>query len=122
MSEDLTWILIRPSDWSVVPLKAVTQILVSNVDKVSELNEREVRLCNYTDVYKNEQINLALQFMRSTASDQEIAKFGLHVNDVVITKDSESWDDIAVPALVSETAPDLVCGYHLAIIRPDPLR
>jgi len=40
------------------------------------------------------------------------AKFGLLVDDVVITKDSESWDDIGVPALVRETASDLVCGYH----------
>ena len=37
---------------------------------------------------------------------------------MVITKDSESWDDIGVPALVRETASDLVCGYHLALLRP----
>jgi type I restriction enzyme S subunit len=41
------------------------------------------------------------------------------VGDVLITKDSEEWDDIAIPALVAETAPDLVCGYHLAIVRPN---
>lgn len=40
----------------------------------------------------------------------------------MITKDSEEWSDIAVPALVSDTAPDLVCGYHLAIVRPRPNR
>ena len=38
--------------------------------------------------------------------------------DVIITKDSESWDDIGVPAFVRETAGDLVCGYHLALLRP----
>ena len=27
-------------------------------------------------------------------------------------------DDIAIPSFVGSTAPDLVCGYHLAIIRP----
>jgi type I restriction enzyme, S subunit len=36
---------------------------------------------------------------------------------VVITKDSESWDDIGIPALVKYTAQDLVCGYHLAVLR-----
>ena len=81
-------------------------------------NEVSVRLCNYTDVYNNEFITLDLDFMQTTASEDEISKFGLRVNDVVITKDSESWDDIGVPALVRETASDLVCGYHLALLRP----
>src|SRR5439155_17619034 len=45
-------------------------------------------------------------------------RFHLDVGDVVITKDSEEWSDIAVPALVAETADDLVCGYHLGITRP----
>ena len=40
--------------------------------------------------------------------------------DVVVTKDSEKYDDIGVPALVREDIPDLVCGYHLAILRPSP--
>lgn len=38
----------------------------------------------------------------------------------MITKDSESWNDIAVPALVAETSNDLVCGYHLAVLRAHP--
>ena len=81
-------------------------------------NEIPVRLCNYTDVYHNEFITLHLDFMQASATVDEIAKFGLCVDDVIITKDSESWDDIGVPALVRETAPDLVCGYHLAVLRP----
>ena len=93
--------------------------VVSNVDKVPAENEISVRLCNYTDVYNNEFITLHLDFMESTATADEIAKFGLLVDDVVITKDSESWDDIGIPALVRETAKDLVCGYHLAVLRPN---
>jgi type I restriction enzyme, S subunit len=91
---------------------------VSSVNKVGVDGETLVRLCNYTDVYNNEFIHCGLNFMHSTATEDEIQKFQLKVNDVVITKDSESWDDIAVPALVVETAEDLVCGYHLALIRP----
>ena len=56
--------------------------------------------------------------METTATAEEISRFGLEVHDVVITKDSEDWRDIAVPAMVVETAPDFVCGYHLAVIRP----
>jgi type I restriction enzyme S subunit len=116
------WDRVLPPCWSAVPLKAVALYEVSNVDKVPEEGETPVRLCNYVDVYKNEFINLGLDFMRSTATKDEISKFGLRVDDVVITKDSESWDDIGVPALVTETADDLVCGYHLAIVRPEPNR
>ena len=39
---------------------------------------------------------------------------------MVITKDSETADDIGIPALITETADDFVCGYHLAILRPNP--
>ena len=58
--------------------------------------------------------------MRATASLAEIARFGLRVGDVIITKDSETPDDIGIPALVDSVGSDLVCGYHLAMIRPVP--
>lgn len=114
----LDWVDKLPKSWEAKPLRSTANYVVSNVDKVPDENEISVRLCNYTDVYNNEFITLALDFMQATASKDEIAKFGLLVDDVVITKDSESWDDIGVPALVRETANDLVCGYHLALLRP----
>jgi len=114
----LDWASNLPATWRAKPLRAVADYTVSNVDKVPADNEALVRLCNYTDVYNNEFITLDLDFMQATATAVEIEKFGLKVDDVVITKDSESWDDIGVPALVKETAGDLVCGYHLAILRP----
>ena len=114
----LDWVNALPQRWEAKPLRAVADYVVSNVDKAPADGEVHVRLCNYTDVYNNEFITLDLNFMEATATQAEIARFGLTVNDVIITKDSESWDDIAVPALVRETAPDLVCGYHLALLRP----
>ncbi|MFN7431216.1 MAG: restriction endonuclease subunit S, partial [bacterium] len=102
-----------------VPLVSMAAIRFSSVDKLSEHGERPVRLCNYTDVYKNTYILSDMPFMRATASTAEVARFGLRVGDVIITKDSETPDDIGVPVVVDSTAPDLVCGYHLALIRPD---
>jgi type I restriction enzyme, S subunit len=122
VSELPRWDAILPAQWNSVPLKAVAMYEVSSVDKVPDEGEIPIRLCNYVDVYKNEFINLELDFMRATATEDEIRKFRLRVDDVVITKDSEAWDDIAVPALVTETADDLVCGYHLAVLRPKPNR
>ena len=113
-----SWILHLPTSWMAKPLRAVADYTVSNVDKISLDDETPVRLCNYTDVYNHEFITLDLDFLKATANESEIEKFTLHVDDVVITKDSESWDDIGVPALVRETSDDLVCGYHLAILRP----
>ena len=90
---------------------------VSNLDKHVRENEVPIRLCNYVDVYKNDRITSAIPFMSATASQDEIERFRLKQGDVLITKDSEAWDDIGVPALVTESADDLVCGYHLALLR-----
>ena len=108
------------SEWSKVPLDDVIDLVLSSVDKKTKDNERAVQLCNYTDVYYNSFIQASLDFMTATATDREIAKCSLFSGDVVITKDSEKHDDIGVPALVREDIPGLVCGYHLAILRPMP--
>lgn len=81
-----------------------------------------VRLCNYLDVYYNDRITDAIDFSPGSATRQEIERFALLPGDVVITKDSELRDDIAVPALVEESGAGTVCGYHLAIIRPNSRR
>lgn len=105
-------------EWMTSTLENAASIIVSNVDKKSNASERSVRLCNYMDVYRLDRIEADGVFMAATASDAQVRKFGLRVGDVLITKDSETPCDIAVPSLVASTAPDLVCGYHLAIIRP----
>jgi len=101
-------------------LKHLARIAVSNVDKKTASDERSVRLCNYTDVYYNELITADLQFMEATASADQIERFALRAGDVLLTKDSETPDDIAVPAYVIADLPGVVCGYHLALLRPGP--
>ena len=103
-------------------LRDIVDLRLSSVDKKSKSHERAVRLCNYMDVYRNTLIHGDMFFMSATATEREIAKCALATGDVVITKDSEKHDDIGVPALVREDIPDLVCGYHLAILRPDPAK
>ena len=97
----------------------MAEIRFSGVDKLSRPSEEPVRLCNYVDVYKNDYITPDLEFMRATATTSEIDRFGLKLGDVIVTKDSETPDDIGIPTIVDYTAPDLVCGYHLALIRPN---
>ena len=118
LREALAWTNVLPDDWESRPLRAVADYVVSNVDKIVAEDEYPVRLCNYTDVYNSEFLDLHGEYLRATATEAEIKKFGLAVGDVIITKDSEAWDDIAVPALVRQTSPDFLCGYHLAVLRP----
>ena len=112
------WLGDVPAHWEVRRLRNVADMRVSNVDKHVKDGEIPVRLCNYVDVYKNDYINGRLEFMRATATNEEIERFRLEEGDVLITKDSEMWDDIGVPALVTEAADDLISGYHLALLRP----
>ncbi len=107
-----------PEEWKTACLCDIANVLFSNVDKKTNSNENDVLLCNYTDVYYNEHITSEINFMRATASDREIDKYRLQNGDVLITKDSETKDDIAVSAIVREEISNLLCGYHLAIIRP----
>lgn len=111
-----------PGDWDLSKLSNIAQVIVSNVDKKFEQNESPVLLCNYLDVYQNEYITSNLEFMRGSASEAEIDKFSLKRGDVLITKDSETAEDIASTAVVADAIPNLICGYHLAILRPDKER
>ncbi|WP_456411834.1 restriction endonuclease subunit S [Oceanithermus sp.] len=112
------WLGEVPEGWEVKKLRQVTRLIVSNVDKKSSNSEVPVRLCNYMDVYNHEVITEDLSFMQATATKEEIRKFAVKRGDVVITKDSEIWNDIGVPAYVNCEAPNLIYGYHLAILRP----
>ena len=115
----VAWLGEIPAGWTTQKLKFVARVQPSNVDKKSKENEEKVLLCNYTDVYYNEEITADLPFMKATASDVQIRKFTLKSGDTIITKDSEDPNDIAVPAYVPKDLEGVVCGYHLALLRPE---
>ena len=114
------WLGDVPEHWEVRPLKHACHVFPSNVDKKSHDGEEPVLLCNYTDVYYNETITAGMNFMEATASTEQIAKFTLRKGDTIITKDSETADDIAIGAYVPADLPGVVCGYHLSMARPSP--
>ena len=115
------WLGEIPAHWDLRRLKTLASIELSNVDKKSIDGQASVRLCNYTHVYNNERITSDLDFMPATATLDQVRRFSLRAGDVLITKDSESWTDIAVPAFVQSDLPGVLCGYHLALVRPgDP--
>jgi|AntRauMinimDraft_4_1070384.scaffolds.fasta_scaffold00714_5 type I restriction enzyme S subunit len=108
-----------PADWSLRRLRHIGDISPSNVDKKENDDETSVSLCNYTDVYYNDTISSEVGFMNSTATKSQVERFSLKSGDILLTKDSESWDDIGIPAFVPNDFPGVLCGYHLFLIRPD---
>lgn len=104
----------------IMRLRHISTVMNSNVDKVIDPAEVPVRLCNYVHVYKNDFITTGIEFDSGSATEAEIKRFRLRIGDVIITKDSEDRHDIGVPAFVRNTADDIVCGYHLTILRALP--
>ncbi len=109
-----------PSDWKVEKLRNVAVLSFSNVDKKSDGQETSVRLCNYLDVFNNLFITNDMPFMVGSANEREIRRFSLFKGDVIITKDSETAEEISEAAVVGEDLENVVCGYHLAILHPNP--
>ena len=105
-------------NWTTCKLREVADVRVSNVDKKIHNAETPIKLCNYMDVYANDYVTESINFMSASASKLEIDRFGLQAGDVVITKDSETPDDIGVSAVVTDSIDGLICGYHLALVRP----
>ena len=109
-----------PLGWKLEKLKFFANVRNSNVDKTISEDEEPVRLCNYTDVYYHDRITADLDFMEGSATEAEIERFQLKRGQVIITKDSEGWDDIGIPAFVTEDMPEVLCGYHLSVFEPGP--
>lgn len=107
-----------PDGWQVVRLGDVAEIAFSSVDKKTVDSEVPVELCNYTDVFYNRRIRPGMDFMTATASPVECDRWALRKGDVLFTKDSETPDEIGIPAYVTADMPEVLCGYHLGLARP----
>lgn len=99
----------------------IAEILISSIDKKSKDGEHSVRLCNFVDVYRNWAItsNLSQSFMAATASVNNIKRFSLKKGYVAFTKDSETRDDIGIPAYIADDLDNTVLGYHCALVKPN---
>jgi len=113
----IEWLPKVPDDWDIFRLRNIAKVQPSGIDKISKPDEIQVKLCNYTDVYNNDIIDNSIPYMIASTTEEELNNFILREDDVIITKDSEDWKDIAVPAYVPNKLPNVVCAYHLALIR-----
>ena len=100
-----------PDGWQRVRLGDVADVAFSGVDKRTVEGELPVQLCNYTDVFYNRHISVEMDLMNATATTSESDKWTLRKGDVLFTKDSETSEEIGIPAYI-------VDGYHLGLARP----
>ena len=121
------------SDWKCVTLHSnwmqmkkyklgdIATVEISGVDKKMTDGEKEIRLCNFVDVYYNWAITIAQHdsFMLATARLNEISKFQLKRGQVALTKDSETRDDIGISTYIADDFEDVILGYHCALISPN---
>ena len=63
--------------------------------------------------------NLSQSFMAATASVNNIKRFSLKKGYVAFTKDSETRDDIGIPAYIADDLDNTVLGYHCALVKPN---
>ena len=91
-----------PEGWRLVRLGDVAEVAFSGVDKRTIEGEFPVKLCNYTDVFYNRRIQASMDFMPATATQSELKRWALKQGDVLFTKDSETADEIGIPAFVAD--------------------
>lgn len=99
----------------------IATVEISGVDKKIKDGEKEIRLCNFVDVYYNWAITTAQHdgFMLATARPNEISKFQLKKGQVALTKDSETRDDIGIATYIADDFDDAILGYHCALVTPN---
>ncbi|HUX58967.1 MAG TPA: restriction endonuclease subunit S [Bacteroidales bacterium] len=112
---------IMPKEWDELLINDCIDPIMSNVDKHIYENEIKILLCNYMDVYNNRYMTKGISFSDGSVNASEMQRFSLKSQDVIITKDSETPDDIAVPTVLIEKVENLICGYHLCILRSKDL-
>ena len=114
----LEWVGEIPKHWKISKLKYVSKLNGSNVDKHIYEDEKQILLCNYTDVYYNEYLDEKINFNNGSCTNDEYHKFKLKLGDVLLTKDSETPNDIGIPSYVCKDFDNVICGYHLTMITP----
>lgn len=114
---NIPWIWEIPEDWGVKKLKFISKIRSSNIDKNDDY-EIETFVVNYNDVIRNPEITDSTLLDRTSCTESQLQSFSLTENDLIVTKDSMDVRNIADISIVhSKKEWNLVCGYHLYIIR-----
>ncbi|MCL4418418.1 MAG: restriction endonuclease subunit S [Actinobacteria bacterium] len=111
------WIGNIPKHWATSKLKYLSEVYSSTVDRYIYDDEIQVSICHYPDVYKNEFVDEDTLLNKGSCNQVEFKRFQLEKGLVILTKDSETPDDIGIPCYIEKNLSNVVCGYHLSIIK-----
>jgi type I restriction enzyme S subunit len=108
-------------DWEEKKLGEIGAFQTSSIDKLSKVNEKEVFLVNYMNVYRHENVNneTIKSFQVVTAKDHQIESCNLKKGDILFTPSSETPDDIGHSVVIFEDLENAVFSYHLMRFRPN---
>lgn len=104
-----------PDGWQLKRIKDLGTINTSSVDKKKKVDESEVSLINYMDVYSSvdKKITFNPDFMKVTAREHQLIKNQVNKGDVLFTPSSETSDDIGHSCVVYEDLQKTLFSYHL---------
>ena len=95
----------------------VAEVSNIGVDKKSNMNEKQVRLLNFVDVFKNQYIENDTPTMVVTANERKIIDCNIKKYDIFITPSSELIDEIGFSAMAIEDFDNAVYSYHIMRLR-----
>ena len=98
-------------------LGVLVEISNTGVDKKKNEHEKEIRLLNFIDVFRNQYIDNNTPTMTVTASDRKIIDCNIEKGDVFITPSSEVLDEIGYSAMAIENIDNAVYSYHIMRLR-----
>src|SRR5699024_134562 len=106
--------------WEEKKLKDLGDISSSGIDKKINIDEEEVYLLNYMDVYNKKQpsINNISEFMKVTARKDKIIEKLVKKGDIFFTPSSETREDIGHSMCIENDISNMVYSYHLVRFRP----
>jgi len=107
-------------DWKKYSLGEIGEFRTSSVNKKDNIDDEQVKLLNYMDVYNNKLITSNIDYMITTATQHQVVTNNVKIGDVFFTPSSETRDDIGHSAVAIKQIDDLVYSYHLIRYRINP--
>jgi len=112
----IEWIGKIPEHWKIKKVKYLAKLKASSIDKKDNYEKKSL-VVNYNDVIKNPIINDNIKLEHTSCKKSQFELFKLINGDLIITKDSMDVNNIADISRVENLSKDVVCGYHLYILR-----
>ncbi len=116
----LAWLGPIPTEWQLTRLKHLAEVRASGIDKNRRAKETDIRFLGTATVYNIRELRNDLSLEIASVSATELQAYLLRQGDILLTKDSVVPTRIADVSIVAEPLDDVVCGYHLTMIRSNP--